>query len=125
MRTTEAVEETVAGSRLLQERKTMRSELATFDLRTRKVKSVLARNTLVEAPNWTPDGSELLVNANGKLFRVPLDRPEMIEIRSGFANRINNDHGISPDGNTILLSDSTEFGASAIYQMAFCGGAPG
>ena len=102
----------------------MRSELATFDLRTRKVKPVLARNMLVEAPNWTPDGSELLVNADGKLFRIPLDRPEMIEIRSGFANRINNDHGISPDGNTILLSDSTQFGASAIYRMPFCGGTP-
>ena len=26
---------------------------------------------LIEAPNWTPDGSWLIFNADGRLFRIP------------------------------------------------------
>ena len=102
----------------------MRSELTIYDLRSRSAEIILETDALIEAPNWTPDGSELLVNGGGRLYRVPLNDPTMIEIPSGFATRINNDHGISPDGKTILLSDSTEFGASAIYRMPFHGGTP-
>ena len=103
----------------------MRSELAIFDLAARKMEIVLSREGIIEAPNWTPDGSALLVNSEGRLFRVPLDRsPCMIPLESGFARRVNNDHGISPDGETIFLSDSTELGASAIYRMSSRGGRP-
>ncbi len=102
----------------------MRSELTIYDLRSRSVEIILETDALIEAPNWAPVGSELLVNGGGRLYRVPLNDPSMIEIPSGFATRINNDHGISPDGKTILLSDSTRFGASAIYRMPFHGGTP-
>ena len=37
-------------------------------------------------------------------------------IDTGFARQCNNDHGISPDGKTIVISDKTEFGKSAIYR---------
>ena len=102
----------------------MRSELAIFDLPARDITVLLATDDLIEAPNWTPDGSQLLVNGNGRLYRVPLEQPRLIEIDSSFATRINNDHGLSPDGSAIILSDSTQYGASAIYRMPFGGGTP-
>lgn len=38
--------------------------------------------------------------------------------------KLNNDHGISPDGTTLALSDSTEEGQSAIYTVPAAGGTP-
>ena len=63
---------------------------------------------LIEAPNWTPDGRALVDDGKGNLFLVPIDESKMIQIESGFVNRINNDHGISPDGARIVFSDSSE-----------------
>lgn len=102
----------------------MKSEVAIFDLETGTVRTVLQSADLVEAPNWTPDGKALIVNSKGRLFRIDLAAPALAEIDSGFASRINNDHGISPDGTTLAISDSTEDGASAIYTMPIGGGTP-
>jgi Tol biopolymer transport system component len=48
----------------------------------------------------------------------------MQEIDSGFAVNCNNDHGISPEGKTLVISDSTLHGASCIYTFPFEGGEP-
>jgi len=45
-------------------------------------------------------------------------------IPTGFAHRINNDHGISPDGSTMVISDQTETGQSLIYSLPAEGGEP-
>ena len=37
-------------------------------------------------------------------------RAEPVEIDTGFATRCNNDHGISPDGRALVISDATETG---------------
>ena len=55
---------------------------------------------VIEAPNWEPSGQSLLINGGGRLYRVPLDAPRMIPVDTGFAQSLNNDHGISPDGNS-------------------------
>lgn len=55
---------------------------------------------LFEAPNWTPDGT-LVVNGNGRLFRVA---DELEEIALGGVPNINNDHVVSPDGQTVYVS---------------------
>lgn len=103
----------------------MRSELAIFDLATGKAETVLTTERLIEAPNWTPDSRMLIVNGDGRLFRVALDGPpEFREIDSGFAARLNNDHGISPDGRTLVISDATEEGESCIYTLPARGGTP-
>lgn len=102
----------------------MRSELAIYDLESGAVTTVLTTPELIEAPNWTPDGKWLVINGGGRLFRVDPNAPEMIAIDTGFAKDINNDHGISPDGTLIVISDSTEEGSSAIYSLPFVGGTP-
>ena len=76
----------------------MISEVAIFDLEAATISSVLRTPKLVEAPNWMPDGKALIINGDGRLYRVDLADPAMLEIDTGFATRINNDHGISPDG---------------------------
>lgn len=103
----------------------MRSELAIYDLASGQVETVLRTDRLIEAPNWTPDRGALIVNGDGRLYRVMLDGPpEFAEIDTGFAVRINNDHGISQDGRTLVISDSTEEGQSCIYTVPAQGGTP-
>lgn len=103
----------------------MTSELAIFDLESGDARTVLRTDRLIEAPNWTPDGNALIVNGDGRLYRVALGRePELIEIDTGFARRLNNDHGLSPDGRTLVISDATEEGESCIYTLPFDGGVP-
>lgn len=102
----------------------MKSEVCIYDLSDGLVSTVLETDRLVEAPNWTPDGSALVINGDGRLFHVELSNPEMVEIDSGFAGKCNNDHGISPDGKTLVISDSTKHGSSCVYTFPFEGGEP-
>jgi Tol biopolymer transport system component len=55
---------------------------------------------LFEAPNWAPSG-DLLVNGDGRLFRVG-DGLEEVDL--GGVPAINNDHVVSPDGRTVYVS---------------------
>lgn len=102
----------------------MTSELAIFDLGTGSVRTVLRTPHLIEAPNWSPDGRALVINGNGRLYRIDPADPEMVEIDTGFARDCNNDHGISPDGGMLVISDSTEAGASRVYTLPITGGTP-
>jgi hypothetical protein len=88
------------------------------------VEDVLSTDRLIEAPNWMPDASALLVNGDGRMFRVPLDAPALVEIDTGHAVECNNDHGISPDGCRMVISDSTDTGESCIWVLPVAGGTP-
>ncbi|TYR33154.1 hypothetical protein FY036_08845 [Mesorhizobium microcysteis] len=103
----------------------MKSEIVTHDLATGSERVVLATDQLVEAPNWSPDGKFIVFNGEGLIWRLDLAagaRPERID--TGFATGCNNDHGISPDGTTLVISDKTETGHSCIYTLPIAGGAP-
>ncbi len=100
----------------------MRSFLEIYDLRSGRAHLVLATEKLIEAPNWHPEGW-LLVNGDGRLWRVPLDQPELLPVETGKAVRCNNDHGFSPDGGTIFLSSHTDRG-SEVFSVPVGGGEP-
>ena len=102
----------------------MKSLLCIWDMVAGAEQVLLALDRHIEAPNWDPDGKSLLVNGGGALFRVPLDAPRLVPVDTGFATRCNNDHGISPDGQTIVLSHHTERG-SEIFVMPATGGITG
>ena len=53
----------------------MATRLATFDLTSGTTETVWIDEGIVEAPNWLPDDSGLLVNKDGRLYRVPLAAP--------------------------------------------------
>jgi TolB protein len=78
-----------------------------------------------EAPNWMPDGKNLLFNRNGRIEKIAVTgtAPEVID--TGFATRCNNDHGISPDGTQLVISDnSQEDHQSLVYIVPIGGGVP-
>lgn len=101
----------------------MRSVIETYEVETGRVREVLAVEGRIEAPNWAPSGDWLLVNGEGRLFRVPLAQPELVALDTGPAVRCNNDHGLSPDGATLILSSHHEGEGSQVYLMPVEGGA--
>lgn len=80
-----------------------------------------------EAPNYFPDGRRLLFNADGYLFSIPVAGGTPEKLNTGFANRINNDHGISFDGKLLAIShhrDGLPGGGSTVYVLPLEGGTP-
>ncbi|HLO98387.1 MAG TPA: hypothetical protein VK171_07325, partial [Fimbriimonas sp.] len=101
------------------------SFLETVDIASTDRRTVKAFDYHMEAPNWTPDGSALVYNSNGKLYKIPPTGGDVTPIDTGFADRCNNDHGISPDGKTIVISDQSQGNKqSTIYTLPFEGGTP-
>lgn len=81
--------------------------------------------THIEAPNWLAGGSALIFNSGGRIHRIPVagGTPETIE--TGFATRCNNDHGVSPDGTRLVISDQSQGqNQSLIYTLPIAGGTP-
>jgi TolB protein len=79
----------------------------------------------IEAPNWMPDGKSLLYNGEGKLHRIAVIGGTPETVNTGFAVRCNNDHGISPDGKQIVISDQSQTDRkSRIYTLPITGGEP-
>ncbi|WP_210526249.1 TolB family protein [Rubellimicrobium arenae] len=101
----------------------MRSELCIHDIATGDTSVILTHDGIIEAPNWHPDGF-LLVNGDGRLWRVPLDEPRLEPFPTGRIGQLNNDHGLSPDGRTLAISGKTETEKSCIYCMPITGGEP-
>lgn len=102
----------------------MESILELIDIKTLNREVLLKTDDHIEAPNWSPNGKFLLYNSGGLLYKFPLKKREPSQIPTGFAKRINNDHGISPDGTTLVISDQTETGSSLIYTLPIDGGTP-
>ncbi|GIL02180.1 MAG: hypothetical protein BroJett030_20790 [Alphaproteobacteria bacterium] len=102
----------------------MRSSLEIFDLAIGRACGVYETDAHIEAPNWSPDGDHLLYNDGGLLYRLPAGGGAPERIDTGFATRCNNDHGFSPDGAAIAISDTSESGESCIYVLPARGGAP-
>lgn len=79
----------------------------------------------MESPQFSPDGLSLYFNLNGHIRRFRIgatDAPALID--TGFASHCNNDHGISPDGTQLVVSDLTEVGKSLMYLVPIGGGTP-
>ena len=102
-----------------------------------------------EAPNWTREGKYFLFNRDGHLEKLPVESylaisrvgitknfpllrvPELMN--TGAQNRLNNDHGISPDGTMLAISDNSQETKSPdgkpahdslVYTVPITGGTP-
>ncbi|MCA0043645.1 TolB family protein [Celeribacter litoreus] len=93
------------------------SRLMIYDLEEAEASPVLETGMEIAAPNWTPDGSALIVNGEGSLFWVDLDEPDLLEIDTGLCINLNNDHGVSPDGDTLFFTDHTYGGPAKIWRQ--------
>jgi len=97
---------------------TVRSYVTVFNIYSKVKKVIYTHEGLLEAPNWSPDGTYLLVNSLGKLYRLPISGGQLELVNTGNVNRINNDHGISSDGSQYVIS------AGQIYILPAEGGQP-
>jgi hypothetical protein len=104
--------------------KHLESTLETISIASFDRKVVYHTEDHIEAPNWTRDGLSFIFNSGGLLYKLPVEggTPELIP--TGFAKRINNDHGISFDGKRLAISDGTEMRQSIIYTLPVDGGDP-
>ena len=104
------------------------SRLETMDVFTGKRLVIFEKEGRFEAPNWMPDGKKLLFNMDGSLYTIPVKGGEIIKLNTGFADRNNNDHGISFNGKLLAISHQREEmpgGGSTVYVLPLKGGKPG
>lgn len=81
----------------------------------------------LEAPNWMPDGKNLLFNQGGNIYTIPLTGGTPAQLNTGNAKRNNNDHVISFDGKMLGISshrDGMNGGGSTVYYLPITGGEP-
>jgi TolB protein len=102
------------------------SRLEIMDVDTGLRRVVHEERDSLQAPNWTRDGSELIYNRNGLLYRFDLATGSPSQIDTGFATRNNNDHVISFDGTRLGISHHSQDhdGVSMVYTMPLDGGTP-
>lgn len=101
----------------------MTSALRVWDMARGDSRLILATDRHIAAPNWSPCGTYLLVNGKAGLFRVPLARPELVAVDLAGLARVNNDHGISPDGKTYVVSSHHRGQGAEMYLVPSGGGA--
>ncbi len=78
-----------------------------------------------EAPNWSRDGAYFLFNSEGHILKLPVTGGTPTIVDTGSAIDCNNDHGISPDGKWLAISDSSQSDReSRVSVLPISGGAP-
>jgi TolB protein len=104
---------------------TLYSVLETVPIASRDRTAVYISAGRFEAPNWTRDGKALLFNRDGMILWLAASGGKPQTIDTGFANKCNNDHGISPDSALLAISDqSQEEHKSIVYVVPMSGGTP-
>jgi Tol biopolymer transport system component len=102
----------------------IQSALEIVDLASQDRRVVYHTNVRIEAPNWSRDGQTLIFNSGGRLYRLAVTggTPQLID--TGLAVNCNNDHGLSPDGTQLAISDQTGDNQSRVYVLPLGGGIP-
>lgn len=106
------------------EQRAVESTLETIAIGTGIRTTVYRAKGLFEAPNWSRDGKSLYFNMDGKIYTIPVSGGTPKLINTGFADKCNNDHGLSPDGRELAISDQSKDGQSRIYILPSGGGTP-
>lgn len=118
----------LASVTIAQTQDKIESSLVILDVKSGKETIILKEKRHFEAPNWSRDGKFLLINSNGKLEKISPEGKKMGMLPTGFADQCNNDHGLSFDGKTLIISHndpSVGKGAnSRIFKVPAEGGEP-
>ena len=89
---------------LAQGNKEIESQLVLLNVNTGEETVILHEKRHFEAPNWSRDGKYLIINSGGKLEKISLSGEHFGIIDTKFATNCNNDHGISIDGEWLIIS---------------------
>jgi TolB protein len=104
---------------------TVYSTLETMTLASTDRRVVFTTDKRIEAPNWLRDGQTLIYNSEGRIYQISATGGQRRAIDTGFATRCNNDHGLSPDGKLLAISDQSQGRhQSLIYTLPVTGGRP-
>lgn len=114
---------------LAQGNKEIESQLVLLNVNTGEETVILSEKRHFEAPNWSRDGKYLIINSGGKLEKISLSGEHFGIIDTKFATNCNNDHGISIDGEWLIISHNNPDiqapgGSSQIYILPIDGGEP-
>jgi TolB protein len=102
----------------------LESTLETIAISSKDRKVIYHVRDHIEAPNWSRDGQYFLFNKGGRIYKLPLAGGQPVMIDTGSNSRCNNDHGLSPDGTMLAISDQSEERRSLIYVLPSGGGTP-
>jgi TolB protein len=88
----------------------LRSRVFVYDMHDGSSHLVYTADSIWEAPNWSPDGTYLIANSGGGIYKLVLKqdgtaKPEKFAIPADY--RCNNDKALSPDGKKLAFSAST------------------
>ena len=100
------------------------STLEVISIESGKRRIVYRDERHFEAPNWMPDGKKLLFNSQGRIYTIAVAGGPPKPLYTGPAVNCNNDHGITCDGKTLIISDEHEGRGSIIYTLPITGGEP-
>lgn len=102
------------------ERENDRSILEVYDIETGERKVLAEFDFVIEAPNWSADGTYLTYNSQGRIYRYDLASGVSEQVKTGHVVNCNNDHVLAPDGSGIAVSHNVqEDGQSRIYVVSF------
>jgi Tol biopolymer transport system component len=104
---------------------TVESQLEVVAIETGRREVVYETADHIEAPNWSRDGRFFLFNSAGRLYSLPRGGGQPRIVATGSADRLNNDHGLSPDGEWLAISHQPlPEDRSLIAVLPAAGGAP-
>lgn len=104
---------------------TLFSALETQSVGTTDRRVVLVTPSRIEAPTWVDGGRALLVCRDGRLLKVPVAGGGPVPLDTGFATHCTREHGLSPDGTTLAITDQSQTDRRArIHTMSARGGTP-
>lgn len=99
----------------------MKSIIEFYDVKTGQVTELKRFDFRMEAPFYRDDNT-LMFNEGGSIYQIDLTSGAVSKIDTGYCTRCNNDHVLSPDGNTLAVSHNTvEDGQSRIYLVDLTG----
>jgi TolB protein len=105
------------------------SYIQTVDIKIGKIDTILIAKGDFEAPNWHPD-NYLVMNFRGRMYRLGVSSKQLTVINTGSINNFMDDHGISPDGKWLALTNMEAYNSSQrllkfiIYILPASGGQP-
>jgi TolB protein len=102
----------------------LESTLETIAIASKDRRVVYQVRDHIEAPNWSRDGKYFLFNRGGHIYTLPVAGGAPQSLDTGFATQCNNDHGLSPDGSQLVISDQSQERKSLIYVLPGAGGTP-
>lgn len=97
------------------------SSIELLDMATQNSRVVYQSPKSLQAPNWTVDNKSLIYNSDGILYKYDIATATPTALNTGVARNNNNDHVISFDGKSLVIS-SGDGGPSAGYTVPIDGG---